>query len=532
VHKKFKSIGGVGCRHSLLVYRSRLTELPAWLLIVYGAGALVYLLRISWDQPVLDIHGFRQAQTAITAYWLSKGAPWLMYHTPVFGAPWSVPFEFPLYQWLVALLSSALPLSVDQAGRLIGVMFLLGSVYVVYRLVLSILRSRTPALFAAGSILASPLVLFWSRAVMIESTALFFALLFVYATVAFHQAQKHRRLWASLMIVAAVLAALVKITTFFGFAIFVAFGLAVHAFRCRSRTAWSAFLPTLVVAAVAVLSALAALETWLVFADAAKSQTLLGASLTSANLASWNYGTVAQRLDPAFWGNVVFGRALVDGLGRPWLLWIAVLVLVYERRHLGWLLLLLIGYLVPYLAFANLHWVHNYYQYANVVFLSLILALALWLMARASVGGICAATLAVALVCAVSWTALREQFIPTILVDRSGDRVMELARLLRAETRADQAILVFGLDWSSELPYYAERRALMMPDWAPGEQVAGLANREAVFGDASLGALVACPNALAVNPATAQAYERVLDQYVVGLTRKTIAGCDVYLAGL
>lgn len=509
-------------------YRSWAVAVPALLLLAYGIAVISYLLIISWHQPALDIHGFRQTQTAISVYWLAKGGPWLVYHTPVFGAPWSVPFEFPLYQWLVALLAGLSPLSVDQAGRVVGVMFLLGSALVLYRLVRRVSGSGTSALFACGAMLASPLILFWSRAVMIESTAVFFSLLFVHATVAFHQVCGRRGRWALVMVTAAVLAALVKITTFFGFAVFVAAGLLVHVLRSRDRAARMACLPTLAGAALAVLAALAALKTWLAFADAAKAQTLLGGSLTSTNLASWNYGPLALRLDPAFWDTVVFGRALVDGLGHPWLLTGAVLVLVYERRHLGWLALLAVGYLAPFLTFANLHWVHNYYQYANIMFPCVALALALWLLARSSRGGTLAAMAAAVLVCALSWTELRRQFVPTILRDYRDDRVMVLARFLQTHTSADQAILGFGLDWSSELPYYAERRALMMPDWASAEHVAELADPTRAFGDAPLGALVACANTLADNPATSVAYARVIAHYTAGVAPTQVAGCLVY----
>jgi hypothetical protein len=39
----------------------------------------------------------------------------LSYDTPVLGYPWSIPFEIPLYQWIVACVSR-LGLSIDVAG--------------------------------------------------------------------------------------------------------------------------------------------------------------------------------------------------------------------------------------------------------------------------------------------------------------------------------------------------------------------------------------------------------------------------------
>ena len=96
--------------------RSISAEIPGALLLIYGLSALAYLTIASWSSPILDMFGFRQAQTAISAYWIAKGGPLFAYQTPVFGYPWSIPFEFPLYQWLVALLADSSGLSLDQGG--------------------------------------------------------------------------------------------------------------------------------------------------------------------------------------------------------------------------------------------------------------------------------------------------------------------------------------------------------------------------------------------------------------------------------
>src|SRR5947199_7995289 len=46
-----------------------------------------YWLFAGINQPIADLHQFRQTQTAITAYWLANGGPWLAYETPVLGYP-------------------------------------------------------------------------------------------------------------------------------------------------------------------------------------------------------------------------------------------------------------------------------------------------------------------------------------------------------------------------------------------------------------------------------------------------------------
>ena len=85
------------------------------------ALALMFALAVLWigvSQPLLDQYFARQTQTALTSYWLIRGGPIFAYETPVAGFPWSVPLEFPVYQIVVALLSSAgVPL--DPAGRIV-----------------------------------------------------------------------------------------------------------------------------------------------------------------------------------------------------------------------------------------------------------------------------------------------------------------------------------------------------------------------------------------------------------------------------
>jgi hypothetical protein len=68
----------------------------------------------------------------------------------------------------------------------------------------------------------------------------------------------------------------------------------------------------------------------------------------------------------------------------------------------------------------------------------------------------------------------------------------------------------------------------MMPDWASAEHVEALAEPARAFGDVQLGALVACANTLADNPATSAAYARVLAHYTTGVAPTQIAGCAVY----
>ncbi|HEY8134595.1 MAG TPA: hypothetical protein VIF08_01045, partial [Candidatus Limnocylindrales bacterium] len=77
----------------------------AFLLVVAG---VIWFHLPSLHQPLLEHHSFRQTQTAWTALiFHEQGIDLLHPKIPVFGPPWDVPFEFPLFQALGALVMNA-----------------------------------------------------------------------------------------------------------------------------------------------------------------------------------------------------------------------------------------------------------------------------------------------------------------------------------------------------------------------------------------------------------------------------------------
>ena len=63
----------------------------------------LYFLLYRFGTSLSDQFGFRQTQTAISSFWMAKEWSFFSYQTPVLGYPWSIPFEFPLYQAIVAI---------------------------------------------------------------------------------------------------------------------------------------------------------------------------------------------------------------------------------------------------------------------------------------------------------------------------------------------------------------------------------------------------------------------------------------------
>ena len=138
----------------------------------------LWALTVGWNNPLLDDHSFRQTQTAITVLFMSRGGPLLNYETPILGAPWSCPYEFPLYRWVVLWFYRLGWLPLDQSGRLVSAIFLLISFAAVYRLMRKLEFSQAERRVSMALFFLSPHYLFWGRTFLIETTALALCLWF------------------------------------------------------------------------------------------------------------------------------------------------------------------------------------------------------------------------------------------------------------------------------------------------------------------------------------------------------------------
>lgn len=507
-------------------------ELPGMILLAGSAVTLVSATWFSWSMPVVDSFGFRQAQTALTAEWMARGYPFFNYITPVAGAPWSIPFELPLFQWLSAQLSNFTGMGTDRSGRLVSIVFYIGSVWMLFCTVMAVRSNRVLALCIAGAFAISPLSIFWARSVMIESTAVFFGLVFVWAIV---------RVWRGsgsvhglVAVLAATLAALVKVTTFYGFAVFVAVAFLWIALRENGwQPAWI-YRHTKLIAwgGASAMVSLIVLMLWLNHADAIKAQTPFGSVLTTASLSPWNYGTLAQRLDPAVWWGVFVEKRFADLFGSVTIFVVIVLIGMSVRATRAMVSLLFSAYLVPFFTFTNLHFVHDYYQAANQVFATSIVGLVLWWIIQAVGGrrGLLVGSLAALGLCGLSGWHMSNHYLPMMKAAFQPSRVSEVAKVVGAQTEPDDVLIVFGMDWSSELAYFGRRRAVMTPDWAPVAHFESLdSSNSTLLGGAAVGAVVDCPNGIPASTTQYARYRKILDRYSVSSRVLVVADCRVLL---
>ncbi len=149
-----------------------------WLVFCVALCQFMFFTWRTLDQPIVDMWGFRLAQTAISVpYMLHQGA-WLANVVPVFGEPWVLAQEFPLYQWCVALLVWVTGAPIDACGRLVSAFFAVAALWPVFLLAKAagLTTTRRFTLLLGALWLLAPVVVFWGRSFLIETTTVFLGL--------------------------------------------------------------------------------------------------------------------------------------------------------------------------------------------------------------------------------------------------------------------------------------------------------------------------------------------------------------------
>ena len=499
-----------------------------WFLVVVFMAALAaatIFLCVTVTQPILEAFGFRQAQTALTTYWFLREGYELAYQTPVLGYPWAVPFELPLFQATVAAIASFLPFSLDSIGRTVSFGFFLATLVPIAAICRTLgLGGRV--FFVFGSLyLLSPQYLFWGRTFMIESAATFFSVATVATALPLFFAAPVSAWRAAAVMVLGSLAMTVKVTTMLPVLAVLTAAIAVASFSYwrKNQDAYARkFIMRSVLLAVPVLVALA----WTHFTDVVKMQNEFGKLITSSALHDWNFGEMRERVSKELFADVIWTRSFKANAGG--ILGVAIIgfFLIDARRTRLWIgLCLLALFLLPLFVFTHLHIFHSYYQSANIIYLVLLLAVALVYVAEHASGRLFAVIFALVLLWNVAIISKDVLQIARRDISLENNVVLAAANVVREQSPADKPILVYGHDWSSELPYYAQRKALAVPDWY-NDFEDPLRAPQRYFGGSGIGALVICGG---LRTPAEEAVQRFLTTHGSFRTAST-ASCRIFIS--
>ncbi|MES1168841.1 MAG: hypothetical protein ABUL61_06690, partial [Oleiharenicola lentus] len=362
--------------------------------------------------------------------------------------------EFPLYQWTVVAVDRVTNLGLTGSGRLVSLACFYLSLPAVFLLLgtWNIAPGRRWLVLAV--VVTCPFYVFYARAFLIETMALMFALWF---WVAFRFAVERRSGgWLALAIIAGAGAGLVKATTF-GLYLLPAAGWAGQRLWSdrAQRKNWRGDLAWMVPAmAVPLLCTFA----WVRRADDIKAANPMADFLLSQNLSDFNWGTTATRFSGGMWR--LKARIVTEELSwAPLFAGTLILGVVAGRRRWREMLLCLGLFGAALVIFPVLYAYHDYYYAANTLLLLLGMGLAIVGLAESGARN-WIVLLCLAGVCGGQAGRYFQHYYPEQRTVRVGGDALSF--VLRHVTEPGEVLIIQNQDWNSMLPYYAQRRALMI----------------------------------------------------------------------
>lgn len=497
-HDPFAGDGSVGCCvHNRVGNGARFSlpaamETPVVPPAARGEGRLALALflaclgfhawgmTVGWTSRNLPGGEFRQAQTALSAHWIKADRDFsLAYPTPVVGKPWSVPMEFPLYQWTVVVTSELTNWSLTKAGRAVSIACFYLALPAVFLLLARWRVAIAHRWLVLAVVVSCPFYIFYTRGFLIETMALMFSLWF---WVGFERGVGGRsKTWLAVAVIAGAGAGLVKVTTFMLYLLPAAWWAAARLWAAR-RGAWKTDFAWMT-AAVAV--PFAATLAWLRFADAVKARNPLGVEFTSGNLTAFNFGGPGDRWSPELWATKA-GIVAGELSWLPAMLGCALLVPLVARSRWREILACLAWFASVLVVFPVLYAHHEYYYAANTVLLLLAMGLALVALAERGVARWLVWTCAVAIVAGQGWRYMERYHPVQSAYSPGGDG---LTTSLRALTNPGDVIVALGQDWNSMTAYYSQRRAVMLREHV-GRDAGRVERALAALDGEKIGALV------------------------------------------
>lgn len=435
---------------------SRFETTMICVIFVMCVGYHLWGVNVGWKSYNLPGLEFRQTQTGLATMYIQRDHDFsLAYPTPVLGKPWSIPMEFPFYQWTVVVVSRLTNLSLTHAARMVSIVcfyLMLPALYALLGLWRVVPVRR---LMVLGLVLTAPLYIFYARAFLMETMALMFA---VWFWLAYLMAVERRSgWWLAAAMIAGVGAGLVKVTTYLLFLIPPALWSVGRLWRERKGRQWGRELAWM---AGAVAVPVAASIWWVKKADAIKALNPMAWFLSSEHLRDFNLGTWATRFSGSMW---LTKWHLVTERVTWWPLLAVLAGLGFWRAHHRWReIAVCAGTFVAALAiFPELYTLHDYYYVANTVLLMMAAGLALVGALEGGKSGWFTGMLWVALLSGQALTYHAVYYPAQAAISHGGDG---LSHSLSAITQPNDVVVIAGQDWSSITPYYARRRALMLRD--------------------------------------------------------------------
>jgi Dolichyl-phosphate-mannose-protein mannosyltransferase len=415
------------------------------------------IVRIPLLQLTLnESFGFRQAQTAIAVREYMRHGFLQLSPLPIFGNPWQVPMEFPIFQIVAAVIGSITHLDAAVASRAASLVFFQIAAILIF-LVARKAFDSVAALAAVALFEFSPYGMQWGSAALIESLAACLVLLSIYLL--WRWGEERKTLFLQVAVAAAMAGFLVKSTTPIPW--IPVFAAVLYASKNEASSVskvkyWFSGMSPVWLGLLAGLI-------WTRFADVYKGQNPYSAELTSSALRDWYIiGQISPRFDIDNWNVIIEYMAF----SRIWMFYFVapIIALVLWKKVRVFTIALSAVYLIAVLIFFKLYFVHSYYHMAVFPATVLIWGAAIWGLSKKlpSHGWMRYFTVALAMVTllSLSW------------MSKEGGRVREnqsgllslpsVVGQMRGITAKDDVTILIGCDWNPIYSYYADRRVIMV----------------------------------------------------------------------
>lgn len=182
---------------------------------VFLIFALLILIRlINIAMPILEGTATRQIQTAMVARNLYTGGFNILYPRVDFlgPGPGNLILEFPIYNFIIALLYYILGGVHEWAGRLVTILFYAGASILLYNIVNRLFDKKT-AIISLVAFGLSPLSIIYSRAIMPDFPSLCFSIGAIYFMLKYAENDRVTNFWTSCVF--AMFALLIKPQSFY-----------------------------------------------------------------------------------------------------------------------------------------------------------------------------------------------------------------------------------------------------------------------------------------------------------------------------
>lgn len=280
---------------------------------LYGS-VLSFALSIFPRLPFLNhiSSWWRSSHTLLTSLWFQKeGISLFNYQTPIYGPPWQIPLEFPLYQAISTIFSNITRLDLTLSSRLMSLAIFYVTALFLLLLCVEFIQSKSLCLIILTVYLWLPFNIRYSTEILPDFLSVALALGYLYWITKWLTSPRNILLFA-LAVLSGCLGAVVKITTMpiimVPAILMTLYGLQGWGINLRELLSLKKMavairdhpLAFLLLAGIVILPLLSAVL-WVKFGDGIKQANFYTAWFTSANDSDWWMGTTSQKLSYTEW---------------------------------------------------------------------------------------------------------------------------------------------------------------------------------------------------------------------------------------